>query len=197
MTIHVPTSVTLFRISWKLWYSSIIHRIHQTWVLVTFFFTENKLSRRRYQPQTTPGSVIGQCLQGVPKKSTYLHSESGIWIKKLSFCLGRTHQLVGTSKIWISPIMCLAEPKYHLRNDFNFSNVHGIMNTSGLVQSKWSPKGFTLTLQETWSIHDSMNIPKIEFITYIYILYYQSSINFNFHLTWLVFQIFWIKSDIT
>ena len=30
------------------------------------------------------------------------------------------------------------------------------------------------------SIHDSMNISKIEFITYIYILYYQSSINFQF-----------------
>ena len=54
------------------------------------------------------------------------------------------------------------------------------MNTSGLVQSKWSPKGFTLTLQETRSIHDSMNILKIEFITYIYILYYQSTINFQF-----------------
>ena len=37
-----------------------------------------------------------------------------------------------------------------------------------------------LTLQETQSIHDSMNFPKIEFITYIYILYYQSSINFQF-----------------
>ena len=47
------------------------------------------------------------------------------------------------------------------------------MNTSGLVQSKWGPKGFTLTLQETRSIHDSINIRKIEFITYIYILYYQ------------------------
>ena len=33
-----------------------------------------------------------------------------------------------------------------------------------------SPKGFTLTLQETRSIHDSMNIPKNEFIAYIYIL---------------------------
>ena len=54
------------------------------------------------------------------------------------------------------------------------------MNTSGLWQSMWSPKGFTLTLQETRSIHDSMNIPKIEFITYIYILYYQSSINCQF-----------------
>ena len=54
------------------------------------------------------------------------------------------------------------------------------MNSSGLVQSKRSPKGFTLTLQETRSIHDSMNIPKNEFITYIYILYYQSCINFQF-----------------
>ena len=27
-----------------------------------------------------------------------------------------------------------------------------------------------LTLQETQNIHDSMNIPKIEFIAYIYIL---------------------------
>ena len=42
-------------------------------------------------------------------------------------------------------------------------------------------EAFTLTLQETRrSIHDSMNIPKIEFITYIYILYYQLSINFQF-----------------
>ena len=40
------------------------------------------------------------------------------------------------------------------------------MNTSGLLQSKWSQKGgASLTLQETWSIHDSMNIPKIEFIS--------------------------------
>ena len=36
------------------------------------------------------------------------------------------------------------------------------MNTSGLLQSK-------LTLQETRSIHDSMKIPKIDFIAYIYI----------------------------
>ena len=38
------------------------------------------------------------------------------------------------------------------------------MNTSGLLQSKWSP------LEETHSIHDSMNLPKIEFIAYIYII---------------------------
>ena len=52
----------------------------------------------------------------------------------------------------------------HLRNEFHFWKVHGIMNTSGLLQSS------TLTLQETGSIHDSMNLPKIEFIAYIYIL---------------------------
>ena len=48
------------------------------------------------------------------------------------------------------------------------------------VFCKVSLKGFTLTLQEAQSIHDFMNIPKIEFITYIYILYHQSSINFQF-----------------
>ena len=44
------------------------------------------------------------------------------------------------------------------------------MNTLGLLQSKWDRKGFTLTLQETRSIHDFMNLPKIEFIARIYIL---------------------------
>ena len=58
----------------------------------------------------------------------------------------------------------------HLRNELNFWNVHGIMNTLGLLKSKWSPKCFTLTLQETQSIHDSMNRPKIQFVAYIYIL---------------------------
>ena len=53
----------------------------------------------------------------------------------------------------------------HLRNEFNFWNVHGIMNTSVLLQSKWSPNVFRLTLQETRSIHDSMNRSKIEFIS--------------------------------
>ena len=68
----------------------------------------------------------------------------------------------------------------YLRNEFDFWKIHGIMNTSGLVHTKWSPKGFTLTLQETRSIHDFLNLPNIEFITYIYILYYQSSNNFQF-----------------
>ena len=38
------------------------------------------------------------------------------------------------------------------------------MNTSGLLQSQREAEGASLTLQETSSIHDSMNIPKIEFI---------------------------------
>ena len=37
------------------------------------------------------------------------------------------------------------------------------MITSGLLQRKG-------TWQETLSIHDSMNIPKIEIFTYIYVL---------------------------
>ena len=44
------------------------------------------------------------------------------------------------------------------------------MNTSGLLQSEWSPLGFKLSLQETQRIYDSMTIQKIEFIAYIYIL---------------------------
>ena len=73
-----------------------------------------------------------------------------------------------------------------LRNKFEFWSFHGIMNTSDLLQRKWSPK--QVNLQETQSIHDSMNRPKIEFTIFIY---YQSSV--NFHLTSLVFRIFWIK----
>ena len=40
---------------------------------------------------------------------------------------------------------------FHSRNEFDF----------------WKVQGFTLTLQETRSIHDSMDIRKIEFIAYI------------------------------
>ena len=59
----------------------------------------------------------------------------------------------------------------------------GIMNTSGLLQSKWSPKALTLTLQETRSIeglHLLCKRPEVfmipwtfqnfELIVYIYIL---------------------------
>ena len=52
------------------------------------------------------------------------------------------------------------------------------MSTSGLVQSKLSPKGFMLTLQETWSIHDSMNIPK-NWIYYLY-LHFILSVKYQF-----------------
>ena len=51
----------------------------------------------------------------------------------------------------------------YLRNKLNFWSVHGIMNTLDLLQSKRSPKGFMLTLQENQSIHDSMNRSLIEF----------------------------------
>ena len=37
-------------------------------------------------------------------------------------------------------------------------------------QILWISSGFTLTLQETRSIPDSMNIPKTEFISYIKII---------------------------
>ena len=63
-----------------------------------------------------------------------------------------------------------------------------IPRVSCKVNVKPDPKGFMFTLRETRSIHDSMNIPKIEFITYIYILYYQSSINFQFSLNLAGFQ---------
>ena len=36
------------------------------------------------------------------------------------------------------------------------------MNTSGLLQIKRRLKGFALTLEETRSIYDSMNRPKVE-----------------------------------
>ena len=39
------------------------------------------------------------------------------------------------------------------------------MNTSGLLQSYREAPRASLTLQETRSIHDSMNLPKIEFIS--------------------------------
>ena len=47
-----------------------------------------------------------------------------------------------------------------MSNKFNYWFVHEIMNTAGLLQSLQ----VSLTLQETLSIHDSMNIPKIEII---------------------------------
>ena len=58
------------------------------------------------------------------------------------------------------------------------------MIISGHLQSKWNPPGFTLTLQETWNVHDSMNIPKIEFNTYIYIFYKYLIYKKNIYYLW-------------
>ena len=60
---------------------------------------------------------------------------------------------------------------FYLRNEFNFWNVHGTMNTAGL-----------LTLQETRSIHDSMNRSKMEFIFYICIYHKYLNIKIIFNL---------------
>ena len=48
-----------------------------------------------------------------------------------------------------------------LKKYIQFWLVHGIMNNSGLLQSKWSVKVFTLSLQETRCVHDSVNRPKL------------------------------------
>ena len=53
----------------------------------------------------------------------------------------------------------------HISEIKSFLEGHGIMNAKQV-----KPFGFTLTLQETRSIHDSMKIPKMESISYIYIL---------------------------
>ena len=61
--------------------------------------------------------------------------------------------------------MCYSFGKrIYLRNEFNFWNVHGIINTSGLLQS-----GFTLTLQKIQKLNLLLIFakdPKIEFIAY-------------------------------
>ena len=68
------------------------------------------------------------------------------------------------------------------RNKFDFWTVHGIMNTLGLLQSKGSPKGFALSLQETRSIYDSINRPNIKCIADIL----RGTRNISF---------FWIKNN--
>ena len=62
-------------------------------------------------------------------------------------------------------------PTCYLRNKFHFSEVHGSMNATGHVQSKWRPKCVTLTLHETSCVLTSMNLRKIKFISYIYTLF--------------------------
>ena len=52
------------------------------------------------------------------------------------------------------------------------NSIFGIVMESWMlpVKCKEVNPSFMLTLQETLSIHNSMNIPKIDFIAYIYIL---------------------------
>ena len=50
----------------------------------------------------------------------------------------------------------------NISNKFKFWNVHGIMNTSGLLQSWCEALQPSLTYLETRCVHDSMNIPKME-----------------------------------
>ena len=71
---------------------------------------------------------------------------------------------------------------YHSRINFKFSpNMAGFQDILNKIRHNIGfGIGFTLTLQDTRSIHDSMNLPKMEFISYIYILYYHSHINFKF-----------------
>ena len=65
----------------------------------------------------------------------------------------------------------------HFRNEFNFWKVHGIMNSSGLLQSEREAR----TLQETGSIHDSMNLPKLNLLLWLtfYYKYLKYRISFN------------------
>ena len=64
------------------------------------------------------------------------------------------------------------------------------MGTSGLLQ--------ILSLHETGIIHDSMNRPNIDFISYnICISYCQSNINFHFSPNLVGFTEVWKESDIT
>ena len=51
-------------------------------------------------------------------------------------------------------------------------NKHTFKKWIQFLECSWNHEysGLLQTLQETRSIHDSMNIPKIEFIAYIYIL---------------------------
>ena len=83
---------------------------------------------------------------------------------------------------WESTVFCLKQMNFPFKERIIFKKWIQILECSWNHEyfGSSAPTGFTLTLQETRSIHDSMSIPKIEFITYIYILYYQSTINFLF-----------------
>ena len=83
--------------------------------------------------------------------------------------------------IWRHLINSHVIEENHLRNEFDFWKVHGILNTSGLLQSKWSPKeGLHLLCKRPEVFMIPWTSRNWIIITYIYILYYQSSINFKF-----------------
>ena len=71
---------------------------------------------------------------------------------------------------------------WYLRNKSHFSEVHGSMNTTGHVQSKWRPTRVTLTLHGTRCVHTSMNIRKMKFISYIYTLFLHRFCSFDLNL---------------
>ena len=96
-----------------------------------------------------------ECLQAKEKEEARLEEEKE---KEKEEKKDEEEKKPGFDGTWYTDIN---EEWVHLRNEFDFWKVHWIMNTLGLLQSKWRLKGFMLTLQETWSIHDSMNIQKI------------------------------------
>ena len=57
-----------------------------------------------------------------------------------------------------------------LRNEFNFWNVHEIMNTSGLLQSVSQSRRICVNFARDSKYSDAMNRPKIEFIAYIFLI---------------------------
>ena len=65
----------------------------------------------------------------------------------------------------------VAKRSVHLRNKFRFSEVHGSMNTTDHMQSKWCQKGVTLSLHGTRCFHTFVNLRKMKFISYIYTLF--------------------------
>ena len=65
-------------------------------------------------------------------------------------------------------VLCDTTKQNYLGNKFHFSEVHGSMKATGLVQSKWRPKGVTLTLHGARCILTSMNLRKTE-IHFLYL----------------------------
>ena len=75
------------------------------------------------------------------------------WIDVLFHCIQYMGLLIDVSYYSVTEEM---------NSDFGMFTESWILYLGSLAKYKWNPKGSTLTLQETRSIHDSMNIPKIE-----------------------------------